>query len=138
MTAREPLPPLWAAAGRGAVLVRPAVGGLDCRPLPAITGRFRTFPPASHRHDPITSIEAERDVSRGGGQRETHRRIVLDAVRNAPGQTASGYASMLHMELIEVRRRLSDLKYSTPPLVEMGEPVMARGRSKREMTWLPA
>ena len=98
----------------------------------------RPLPRASHRCDPVTSIEAERDVSRPAGQRATHLRIVLDAVRHAPGQTASGYASMLHMELIEVRRRLSDLSHLDEPLIRQGAPVLARGRSKREVTWWPA
>jgi hypothetical protein len=93
------------------------------------------LPRTSHVGDPVTSIEAERDVSRAGGSRITHLDIVLRAVRHAPGQTASGYASMLHLEVIEVRRRLSDLKRLR--MVKMGEPVLMRGRGRREMTWFP-
>ena len=101
---------------------------------------FARLPPASHAHDPLTSIEAERDVSRGGGSRGTDLQTVLDAVRHAPGQTASGYASMLDWDIYRVRRRLSDLsnqRLGGGPLIRQGEPVMARGRSKREVTWLP-
>lgn len=96
--------------------------------------RGRLWPPASHAGDPDTSRQAELDHTLSG-MRSSHLQIVLNAVRYQPGQTARGYAALLEMELIEVRRRLTDGKGLG--LLRMGEP-RAMGKHKAERTWWPA
>lgn len=97
---------------------------------------FPLFARAAHAHDPITSLEAERDVTRSG-QRATHCAIMLHEVRRNPGQTASDYALTLGWDLQEARRRLTDLGPLHRGLVRQGEPALRKGRTHREMTWLP-
>ena len=95
--------------------------------------RGRLWPPASHAGDPDTSRNAETEWSRSG-QRETHLRLVIEAVRNWPGLTARGYAARLERDLIEVRRRLSDCH--ARKLVRQGDPATV-GKHKAERTWWP-
>ena len=90
------------------------------------------WPPASGRHDPVTSHEAEAEVTRGG-KRRTHAEMVLAAVTEHPGETALFYGSLTGLGHIEAQRRLSDLTHKG--LVRQGEPVTANRR--RYVTWHP-
>ena len=67
------------------------------------------YPPASHALDPLTSREAESSVTESG-KRATHMRIVLLAVRGAPGRCAAELGEVTGLGRVEAARRLSDLK----------------------------
>ena len=76
--------------------------------------------PVSHRHDPVTSKEAERAVT-DSGARKSNNRTVWELVCRYPNLTASEltiqalqtdivfYNMGYDKALIEVRRRLSDM-----------------------------
>lgn len=68
------------------------------------------YPPAGplwHSTDPEPSREA---AIKHATTAQTHMKLVVDKVRNYPGRTAGELSGLLDMELIEVRRRLSDAK----------------------------
>jgi len=74
------------------------------------------FPPVSHTHDPSTSKEAEKKITKSGS-RQTDAELVLAKVRLSPGKTAREIGKKLWPEdkdkeerTGKARRRLSDLK----------------------------
>ena len=101
------------------------------------TGRRMT--PRSHTDDPVTSREAE---SSSAKLASVHMRLVERFVGDNPGCTSSRIATELafrtefsvdqHTRLYQVRRRLSDLRTCTPPVLRRGE------KLGREVTWWPA
>ena len=93
-------------------------------------------PPASHRRDPASSFEAERDVTLSG-QRQTNKTKVLRAVRTVPGLTSREIADLIDMDYHEARRRLSDLVDDRDGRVKHGEMRSCRFSRRRCVTWLP-
>ena len=71
-------------------------------------GEF-TFPPVSHKHDPSTSKEGAREVTRSG-RRASQANRVMDAVRTFPGLTAGEIGTITELGHVRAQRRLSDLK----------------------------
>lgn len=86
--------------------------------------------PARHYNDPCTSTDA---AAAHREQAETNMRRVCDAVVRFPSRTAGELAGLLDMELIEVRRRLSDAKKMG--LVINGEARPCRVRGNRASVW---
>jgi hypothetical protein len=76
--------------------------------MKAQQGEF-TFPPASHKHDPEPSKEAEKRITRSG-ERLSHINLVMGVVENSPGETAGAIGEITGLGHIEAQRRLSDLK----------------------------
>lgn len=93
----------------------------------------REFPPASHSTDPSTSHEAE---SRHAPKRRTNLRVVVQAVANKPGRTAAEIAYSTGMDVVEVRRRLSDAQNQYR--VRRGVPRICHVAGNRQSTWWPA
>ena len=92
------------------------------------------FPQASHTRGPVTEREAEREVTESG-DRQTHLTAVIETVRLYPGLPASSIARQLNMDVVEVRRRLTD-GFKMGELVQ-GAPIRMPGE-KRQVTWFPA
>ncbi len=90
--------------------------------------------PIAHRHDPITSHEAARAITQGGA-RQSIATEILAYVRRHPGLCCSEYARMLGRDRVQVARRLTDLLHADE--VVQGEPRLAAGNDRREVTWLP-
>lgn len=100
--------------------------------------------PVSHRHDPVTSKEAERTVTDSGIRKSNNEKVAW-LVARYPGKTASELAMLVTQHfgddlgntddkrLFEVRRRLSDMNHIH---VKQGDPRKAL-LSKREVTWYP-
>lgn len=95
--------------------------------------------PVSHTHDPETSHAAERSIT-ASGARKTHNEHVAWLVARWPGKTASELAALelAHfpqnpLDLIEIRRRLSDMHH-----IHMRQGEARLGLlAKREVTWFP-
>ena len=96
-----------------------------------------SLPPASHRRDPASSFEAERDVTLSG-QRETNKAAVLRAVCAVPGLTSREIADLIDMDYHEARRRLSDLVDDRDGRVRHGEQRSCRFSQRRCVTWWPS
>lgn len=88
--------------------------------------------PASHTDDPQTSKEAEASHTNSGNRRR-HCAVVLSAVEEHPGRTASELEQYVPYDLQETRRRLTDLRHAGK--VDQGAARLAAGRTKRESTW---
>jgi len=77
---------------------------------------------------------AEREVTESG-DRQTHLTAVVETVRLYPGLPASSIARSLNMDVVEVRRRLTD-GFKMGELVQ-GAPIRMPGE-KSQVTWFPA
>ena len=110
----------------------------DTRPDPE-----RDWPPASHRDDPDTSLEAEARVTQGGA-RSTNARIVIQAIEIWPDRTFRELAELMRGEWqqcempgpTEVNRRISDLYakgliYPTGSRPHFNDPRYSRARTWR-------
>ena len=64
------------------------------------------LPPNVHTNDPRSSAEA---AARHAPKRVTNAARVLDGVRRFPLRTGAELAALLEMDVVECRRRLSDL-----------------------------
>ncbi len=89
---------------------------------------------SSRRTDPATSVEAAKLIE-GTGKAARHRRILLDKVRQVPGQTAGELARFAVLDRHEVSRRLPELR---PMFVESRDPRKCRELGTKAMTWWPA
>jgi hypothetical protein len=69
------------------------------------------LPPATHRWDARTSLEAELAITTSG-KRQRHADLVLAEVRAFPGLTAHDYGERTGLGRVEAARRLSDLKFA--------------------------
>ena len=92
----------------------------------------------SKRGGPITSFEAEEQITRRG-VRDTQARIVLMKVRRHPGETSAGLAARTDwlvgiLDRYVVARRLSDLEFLG--LVKKGPPAIGPN-GRRGVTWYP-
>ncbi len=88
--------------------------------------------PLRHRLDPLTSHEAAaRMVATGTAQ--THREIVMDAVREYPGSTAGEIGAVTALGRFEAARRLSDLHRLQE--VVQGPPRRCLEQGTRQVTW---
>ena len=85
--------------------------------------------PAAHSFDPVTSYEAEGEVTRSG-QRSTNAKKVLELVKGHPGLCSKEYGTMI-LDRYEVARRLADLLRLG--YVEQGPAVIYQGR--KHVTW---
>lgn len=96
--------------------------------------RFDDLPAAVHGLDPASSHAAiaEHTLS---GRRQTHMARVLAEVRLVEGCTASELAARTQLDVVEVRRRLTDLKLRGD--VRRGDLIRAGG-ARKEVTWWPA
>jgi len=65
--------------------------------------------PASHSHDPSSSHEAEARINKSG-KRKRNQDMVLAMVKRNEGYTAAEIAENENFDVIEIRRRLSDMK----------------------------
>ena len=97
------------------------------------------FPPASHKHDPSTSKEAEKRITRSG-ERKSHADLVLALVVASPGRTATEIGEQLwpddlRGQIGKARRRLSDLK--TNGDVYSRILVAEDGKKETESRWWP-
>jgi hypothetical protein len=98
--------------------------------------------PVSHRHDPVTSKEAEASITQSGVRKTNNERVAW-LVARYPNKTASELAQLCteHFDdalgdtpdkrLFEIRRRLSDMNDIH---VQQGDARKAL-LSKREVTW---
>ncbi len=75
-------------------------------PLPEFAGPLFRL---SHADDPPTSKQAIKSLE-ASGVRETHRAVVLAAVRRYPSRTAMELMDLTGLKEYQVRRRLTDLK----------------------------
>lgn len=92
--------------------------------------------PVHHTGDPASSVEAAEIVT-SSGVRESHCKLVLDAMRRHPDSTSGELATHLDgiIDLTEVRRRLTDLK--ADGLAEQGEVRACRARGTKMAVWRP-
>ena len=98
---------------------------------PDCGGSGQELPPVSHKDDPQTSKDAERQHT-DSGKRATHIELVRTYVKMHPGQSATMIAARMipgALTLTEVRRRLSDLKSRRL--------IYNEGQSGRESLWWP-
>lgn len=91
--------------------------------------------PIVHALDPVTSYEAAASVTQSG-ERQSLAETILVYVRRHPGLVCSEYARMLGLDRVQVARRLTDLLHAN--VIVQGEPRIAAGNTRREVTWLPA
>lgn len=98
--------------------------------MPEPTATQLSLVPAAHSFDPVTSYEAEAEVTRSG-QRSTNARRVLELVKDHPGLCSKELATLCYLDRHEVARRLADLK--ALGYVEQGPAVIYQGR--KHMTW---
>ncbi len=106
--------------------------------MKAQQGEF-PFPPVSHKHDPSTSKEAEKRITRSG-ERKSHADLVLALVVASPGRTATEIGEQLwpddlRGQIGKARRRLSDLK--TNGDVYSRILVAEDGKKETESRWWP-
>lgn len=88
--------------------------------------------PLRHRLDPGTSGEAaERVIASGSAQ--SHRELVMDAVREYPGSTAGEVGALTALGRFEAARRLSDLHRLHE--VVQGTPRRCLEQGSRQVTW---
>ena len=97
------------------------------------------FPPSSHTHDPSTSKQAEKKITKSGS-RQTDAELVLAEVRLSPGKTATEIGEELwprdpRHQIGKARRRLSDLK--NIGAVYRRTLTDQQGTKEREARWWP-
>ena len=92
------------------------------------------FPPASHSVDPPSSHLAEH-AHTNSGQRKTNLHIVVNGLKQHRNSTGAELAHYLNMDVYEVRRRLSDAKGMTPPLVRQKGMRPCRINKKSSVVW---
>lgn len=86
-----------------------------------------------HRDDPISSYEA---AEMHAAKRATNKRLVYRLVVRHPGSTAAELASETWLGVVEVRRRLTDLR--ADGMVYRGASRICREANNRQCEWWPA
>ena len=86
----------------------------------------------ARRTDPATSYEAARRVERTG-KADSHRRLVVEAVRAYPGSTGAEIAMHANLERHEASRRLPECREMG--LVRNGEARKCRVTGSLSLTW---
>lgn len=64
----------------------------------------------THRNDPQSSIIAAQHME-DSGKRSSHKMLVKSVIIAHPGCTAGEIADLCELSAVEVRRRITDLKY---------------------------
>lgn len=88
----------------------------------------------AHTLDPVTSHEAAAFME-DTGTLASHKATVALYVKRHPGLTASEYSRLTGMDVVEVRRRLTNLKDEGWAYQEGAR--RAAGQKVREMQWFP-
>lgn len=65
--------------------------------------------PASHKNDPQSSFNFEEYINKSG-QRKRNQDVVYNDLLIHPESTAQEIAERINFDVVEVRRRLSDMK----------------------------
>jgi hypothetical protein len=90
--------------------------------------------PASRRNDPVTSHEAEAEVTRSGA-RGNQQRLVRSLVQRFPGRTSRELARCAGIDRYMVARRLPEVE---PVHVKKGEARRCEVGGRSASTWWPA
>jgi len=89
-------------------------------------------PPRARRTDPSTSHVAAAGV-RKSGRADTHKAMLLAAVRRLPGQTSAELAEITRLDRHEAARRLPELKQEEE--IVQGAKRRCRARGTLAVTW---
>lgn len=90
--------------------------------------------PATKRHDPDTSLEAERDVT-ASGRRACQQELVARLVSQLPGYTSRELAELTGVDRYLIARRLPECE--TAGLVQRGGRRYLTDTGRPAVTWWP-
>ncbi len=90
-------------------------------------------PPASRNTDPITSYEAEHEMSKYG--RLSQQQAILFLVKMFPNSTSLELAEKSKLDRYQIARRLADLEHSGKVLKGRIRHCSASGNCRRAVTW---
>ena len=90
------------------------------------------FPPASHSHDPISSFDAEYEITQSGIRGEQMNAIYKLVMLN-PGRTSKELAELSKYDRYQIARRLSDLENIFR--VKKGETRTCIVGGRKSVTW---
>jgi hypothetical protein len=93
-----------------------------------------SFTPASRRNDPITSYEAEAEITESGLRGEQQRKV-RSLVHRYPGRTSRELAELAELDRYMVARRLPEIE---PVHVRKGEQRKCKVGRRNASTWWPA
>jgi len=89
--------------------------------------------PASHSQDPISSFEAEEEITKSG-IRGSQMREILELVKKHPRSTSRELSTLCRLDRYQIARRLSDLEFAGK--VEKGRTRLCTIGQRKAVEWI--